>query len=47
MSGPRISPVRASDVGIFGIMGITKLNDTRVKRGFEANKPGFDADSDR
>lgn len=29
---------------IFGIMGITKLNDSRVKRGFEANKPGYTGD---
>jgi hypothetical protein len=29
---------------IFGIMGLIKLNEARVKQGFEANKPGFDAD---
>lgn len=29
---------------IFGIMGVTKLNETRVKQGFEANRPGFDPD---
>lgn len=29
---------------VFGIMGITKLNDHRVKQGFEANKPGYTSD---
>lgn len=29
---------------VFGIMGVTKLNDSRVKRGFEANKPEYDGD---
>jgi uncharacterized C2H2 Zn-finger protein len=26
---------------VFGIIGITKLNDPRVKRGFEANRAGY------
>lgn len=30
---------------IFGTMGISKLNDPRVKRGFQANQPGFDPDA--
>ncbi len=29
---------------IFGIMGIVKLNDSRVKRGFDANKPDYQGD---
>lgn len=29
---------------IFGIMGIVKLNETRVKRGFDANKPDYQSD---
>jgi hypothetical protein len=29
---------------IFGIMGISKLNEARVKRGFEANRTGYDPD---
>lgn len=29
---------------IFGIMGLVKLSDTRVKRGFDANKPDYQGD---
>ena len=29
---------------IFGIMGLVKLNETRVKKGFQMNRPGFDPD---
>lgn len=29
---------------IFGIMGLIKLSEARVKQGFEANRPGFDPD---
>lgn len=30
---------------IFGIMGLTKLNNARVKKGFQANRPGYDPDT--
>lgn len=30
---------------IFGIMGVTKLNESRVKQGFDANRPGEDPDA--
>jgi len=41
---PGVSPCCVLGL-IFGIMGITKLNDPRVKRGFQANRPGFDPDT--
>lgn len=41
---PGISPCCILGL-VFGIMGITKLNDGRVKRGFEANRPGYDPDA--
>lgn len=32
---------------VFGIMGIVKLSDARVKKGFEANKPEYQGDGSR
>ena len=41
---PGVSPCCV--IGLFfGITGITRLNDPRVKRGFAANRPGFDPDA--
>ncbi len=41
---PGVSPCCVLGV-IFGIMGLTKLNDPRVKKGFAANRPGYDPDA--
>jgi hypothetical protein len=41
---PGVSPCCV--IGLFfGISGISRLNDPRVKRGFAANRPGFDPDA--
>lgn len=41
---PGVSPCCVLGI-VFGVMGISKLNDPRVKRGFQANRPGFDPDA--
>ena len=41
---PGVSPCCV--IGLFfGIAGVNKLNDPRVKRGFAANRPGYDPDT--
>lgn len=41
---PGVSPCCMLGV-VFGIMGVSKLNDRRVKLGFAANRPDFDPDA--
>ena len=41
---PGVSPCCVLGL-IFGIMGLVKLNDSRVKKGFQANRPGYDPDT--